>query len=320
MDKRDMEETKEWKAVNVLRPEPGAKERPTSHRRRPGCGCGCGCATVLLLLLILIVAGGWYLGQDILPGDTDSDSVRTEGILLLGIDRESSDQPGRSDTIVLAFLNSEGQKVSLLSIPRDTYTDVPARGKKDKVNHAYAAGGAEATMEAVGLLLNRDIKHYVATDFQGFVSIIDTLGGINVSVDEETSAGIDIPPGMQRLRGEEALRYVRYRGYANADIGRIERQQIFLKAVADEALQPGNILKAPSLAGELGSAVETNMNMAQLLRMANSFKSLSGSEMDSYILPGRPQYIDGISYWVPDTDQIEPLMKALEEGTTSPEQ
>lgn len=313
-----MEETKEWKAVNVLRPEPRAKEQPSSRRRRPGCGCGC--ATVLLLLLLLIVAGGWYLGQDLLPGNTDSDYVRTEGILLLGIDRESSDQPGRSDTIVLAFLNSEGKKVSLLSIPRDTYTDVPARGKMDKINHAYAAGGAEATLEAVSLLLNREVKHYVATDFQGFVSIIDTLGGINVQVDEEASAGIDMSPGMQRLQGEEALKYVRYRGYANADIGRIERQQIFLKAVADEILQPGNILKAPSLAGKLSSAVETNMNIAQLLSLANSFKSLSGSEMDSYILPGNPQYMDGISYWVPDTDQIEPLMKALEEGTVPPEQ
>jgi LCP family protein required for cell wall assembly len=319
----DMEETKEWKAFNVLRPEPGqnqSKRQSTPRRRRPGCGCGCGCATVLLLLLILIVAGGWYLGQDVLPGATDSDSVRTEGILLLGIDRESSDQPGRSDTIVLAFLNSEGQKASLLSIPRDTYTDVPARGKKDKINHAYAAGGAEAAMEAVGLLLNREIKCYLATDFQGFVSIVDTLGGINVSVDEEVSAGIDIPPGIQRLQGEEALRFVRYRGYANADIGRIQRQQVFLKAVADEALQPGNILKAPSLAGELRSAMETNLNTAQLLRLANSFKSLNGSQMDSYTLPGRPQYIDGISYWVPDTDQIEPLVKALEEGTTPPEQ
>lgn len=323
MDTGDMEETKEWKAFNVLRPESGqgSSERQRTPRRR-GCGCGCGCATVLLLLLIIFVVGiGWFLQQDdLVPGDESNNSIKTAAVLLLGIDREASDQSGRSDTIMLAFMDSEEEKVSLLSIPRDTYTDVPARGKKDKINHAYAAGGAEATMEAVGLLLNREIKYYLATDFQGFVSIIDTLGGINVPVDEEVGAGIDIPPGMQRLQGEEALRFVRYRGYAMADIGRIERQQIFLKAVADEALQVSNIWKMPSLAGELRSAVETNLNTAQLYSLANNFKSLNGSQMDSYTLPGRPQYIDGISYWVPDTDQIEPLVKALEEGTRPPEQ
>jgi LCP family protein required for cell wall assembly len=315
-----MEETREWKAVNILRPE--SQTEPPRKKPRRGMGCGCGCAVVILIILILaaVIALG-YLGlltHDLVPEDKDSE--KTVPVLLLGVDRETREGPGRSDTIILAFLDTKDKKVSLLSIPRDTYTDVPARGKKDKINHAYAAGGAEAAMEAVGLLLNREIKCYLATDFQGFVSIVDTLGGINVSVDEEVSAGIDIPPGIQRLQGEEALRFVRYRGYANADIGRIQRQQVFLKAVADEALQPGNILKAPSLAGELRSAMETNLNTAQLLRLANSFKSLNGSQMDSYTLPGRPQYIDGISYWVPDTDQIEPLVKALEEGTTPPEQ
>ena len=123
----------------------------------------------------------------------------------------------------------------MLSIPRDTYAEVPARGGKDKINSAYAAGGPEAALEAVSLLLSREIKYYLATDLQGFVKIVDTLGGVTVEVDEAASEGLGIPPGTHRLQGEEALRFVRYRGYPMADIERINHQQVFLRALVDES-------------------------------------------------------------------------------------
>lgn len=320
MDFGDMEETREWKAFNILKPEPqmSPPEKPRNHRR----GRGCGCALVLLLLVLLtagVVVG--YLGlfrDDLVP--VKNNSEKTVPVLLLGIDRETRDGQGRSDTIILAFMNTKEKKVSLLSIPRDTYADLPTSGKKDKINAAYAFGGPEAAMEAVSLLLDQEIEYYLATDFQGFVQIVDTLGGITVPVDEEVSKGIDVPPGMQRLNGEEALRFVRYRGYPTADIERIEHQQIFLRAVADEAMRIRNIWKMPLLVGELRTAVDTNLSTAQLIDMGMVFKSVDSSQMDSYILPGRSQYINGISYWIPHDAQIKPLVDALYEGITPPAQ
>jgi LCP family protein required for cell wall assembly len=318
-----MEETREWKAFDVLRQKPQTSP-PDRGRRAPrrGRGCGCGCLSVLLLLL-LIAAGAIaaYLGlfrHDLVPGKNNSDKI--DPVLILGIDREAKDQPGRSDTIILSFVNTGGKRVSLLSIPRDTYADIPVRGKKDKINAAYATGGSAAAVETVGLLLDREIKYYLTTDLEGFVSIVDTLGGITVTVDEEVAEGIGVPPGVQRLKGEEALKFVRYRGYPTADIGRIKHQQIFLKAVVDEAMRLRNIWKLPLLIGDLRSAVDTNLSTAQLIELGQAFKSMDSSQLDSYILPGRPQYINGISYWIPDDAQIKPLVDALYEGTTPPAQ
>lgn len=322
LDFGDMEETREWKAFNILRTEP--QTGPPRRRRTPRSGLGCGCGCAIVLLIFLLFAAGTVIGylgffrHDLVPADENSE--KTVPVLILGVDRETKDEPGRSDTIILAFLNSKDKKVSLLSVPRDTYTDVPDLGKKDKINAAYALGGSEAAMETVGLLLDREIKYYLATDFQGFVEIVNTLGGITVPVDQEVSKGIDVPPGTQRLKGEDALRFVRYRGYPTADIERIKHQQIFLRAVADEAMRLRNIWKLPLLVGELRTAVDTNLSTAQLIDLGQVFKSVDSSQMDSYILPGRPQYINGISYWIPHTAQIEPLVKALYEGTPPPAQ
>jgi len=304
----DWEETREWKAINVLQPEPRLGRVKRSRPRRP---IGCGCLVFGLLFLLaaaVLTAGLWGLLRSILTPEGSREAVP---VLVMGIDRENENEPGRSDTMIVAFLNSKDKKVNLLSIPRDTYTEVPARGGKDKINSAYAAGGPEAALEAVSLLLNREIKYYLATDLQGFVKIVDTLGGVTVEVDEAASKGLGIPPGTHRLQGEEALRFVRYRGYPMADIERINHQQIFLRALVDEALQLRHLVKAPALIRETQSAVDTNLSTGQLMDFAMAFKGMGGSQMVCKTLPGTPKYINGISYWIPYTDQIEPLVEEL---------
>ncbi len=316
MSSSDWEDTREWKAVNVLAKDSGKGRRKQHPPRKRGCGCGC--AVVLLIFLFAVGAAAWYLGllrHDLVPGVK---SEKTVPILLLGVDRETGKDVGRSDTIILCFMNPKDKSVRLLSIPRDTYTDVPVRGKKDKINAAYAQGGSDGALEAVSLLLGREIKYYLATDFQGFEKIVDTLGGVTVQVDEKISKAIDLPPGTHRLKGEQALVFVRFRGYPMADLERIKHQQVFLKALADEALQPSNIWKAPQLAGDMRSAVETNLSTAQMIDLGKAMKSLDSSQMECYTLPGRPQYMNGISYYLPDTGKIEPLLNALFEGTAVP--
>lgn len=319
MNGGDWEETREWKAVNILQPDPGNEmERKRSRPKRRKNGCGCGCIVFILLFLlaaVVIAAGFWRLfGNVLIPGD---DTGQLVPVLVMGIDREGENEYGRSDTIIVAFLNSKDKKVNLLSIPRDTYTDVPARGGKDKINSAYAAGGPQAAMEAVSLLLNRDIKYYLATDLQGFVKIVDTLGGVTVEVDEAASEGLDISPGTHRLQGEEALRFVRYRGYPMADIERIKHQQIFLQALVDETLQMRNIGKAPALLKDMKGAVDTNLSTVQLMDFALAFKGMGSSQMVCRTLPGTPQYMNGISYWMPAIEQIEPLVEELSQENNS---
>ncbi len=316
MNHGDWEETREWKVVDVLH-QSDRKETPRKKVRK---GRGCGCAVVILA--VLVVAAAYIFGflgvfsRDLLPNP----SQKTVPVLILGVDKQSREDAGRSDTMILAFLDTKEKHVSLLSIPRDTYTQLPVHGKKDKINAAYAYGGAEAAVEAVNHLLGKDIEHYLVTDFQGFTGIVDILGGITVDVDEEVSKGIDLPPGIQRLEGENALKYVRYRGYPMADIGRIQHQQTFLMAVADELMQPRNIWKLPLLVREMDNVVDSNLTTAELFELGLTFRSLGSGQMKAYLLPGSPQYINGISYWIPDTSEMESLVEALYQGLAPPGQ
>jgi len=239
-------------------------------------------------------------------------------VLLLGVDHRPGDV-GRADTIIVAFLDLKDKKVRILSIPRDTYVHLPGRSEGDKINASYAYGGPEETAQAVGDLLGIDISYYIETNFSGFEKIIDTLGGVTINVDQRMyhpAEGINLYKGVQRLNGRDALAYVRYRDYPMGDIDRIKHQQVFFSALADQALQVRNIWKIPALVSELRGAVKTNLSTARLIELGNIFWGIDSSRVESYLLPGDPQYIKGISYLIPRDGEIEPLVAALNSGTT----
>lgn len=250
---------------------------------------------------------------------TAFESEKVVPVLLLGIDKRHPDEPSRSDTIIVAFLDQKEKVVRLLSVPRDTYAFVPGRSGKDKINVAHALGGAEATAKAVSDLLGIDIKYYVETDFEGFEKIIDTLGGITIDVDQRMyypAEGIDLYPGVQHLNGHDALAYVRYRNYPLGDIDRIKHQQKFFSAVADEVLKWQNVWRIPDLVSELTDAIKTNLGTAQIIKFARLFKNIDKSHIETYMVPGEPQMMDGISYWVPDTAEARFLAASLIEGVS----
>ena len=167
-----MEETREWKAVNILRPEPETKPQ----RRQRGCGSGCGCSVVLLILILLAAAVVFgYLGffrQDLVPEDKDSE--KTAPVLLLGVDRETREGPGRSDTIILPFWTLKIKSQFIVCTKR--YLCRCACSGKRIRSMPLMPWVVPRQPWTVGFLLNRDIKYYLATDFQGFVKIVDTLG------------------------------------------------------------------------------------------------------------------------------------------------
>jgi anionic cell wall polymer biosynthesis LytR-Cps2A-Psr (LCP) family protein len=166
-------------------------------------------------------------------------------------------------------------------------------------------------------MLNIDIDYYLETDFRGFEKIIDRLGGVEINVsrhlnyvDKAGGLYIDIPAGQQTLNGEEALEYVRYRD-ARGDIGRIERQQKFIDAVLAKVLSPAIITKVPGIMKEVNEAVNTNIPIQDITPFLNTAKKINLNQIESKMLPGKAEYINGISYWVPDMQEAEIMVDNL---------
>src|SRR4028119_1901196 len=242
---------------------------------------------VVLVLLVLFVFLLLYL---FLPFGTGR-------AVVLGSDARAG-EPSRSDTIMVAVAGG------LLAVPRDTLVEVPGVGQ-DKLNAAFSIGGSELAIETLEDFTELPVGDYVVLDFGGVEEIVNALGGITVSVEEPIETEQDgeffsIPAGTQELTGDEALAYVRYRGGPTADIGRIGRQQRFLAALAGEVASPGNLHRLPGTARAIRRNVETNMGPFEAPRFAIRLAVLGGAR-NSALYPAASEYINGVSYWVPDT-------------------
>ena len=239
-------------------------------------------------------------------------------VLIMGVDVREDDV-GRSDTMMIATIDPKLDKASLLSVPRDTRVRIYGYGF-DKINAAYAYGGEPLSEKTVENLLGIDIDHYVIINTKSFVKIIDAIGGIDIDVekrmyyedpwDDDGGLYIDLYPGMQHMDGKTAVTYVRYRD-SEGDIGRIHRQQKFMEACMDKIVSPEIITKIPAVVREIVDALETDMTFRQLLEIAGALKAAQQNGLATEMVPGYPLYIDGVSYWMPD---VEELRFAVAEG------
>jgi LCP family protein required for cell wall assembly len=172
---------------------------------------------------------------------TQSVQGQPVNILLIGSDRRADPRDagdkGRSDTMLLLRLDPQARTISMLSVPRDLYVDIPGYGM-DRVNVAYTVGGDKLTVQMFKQLTGLPINHFIDINFLGFVNIVDKLGGIYVDVDRRYynpmnngHMDINLQPGYQRLNGHQAIRFVRFRSDAQGDFNRMVRQQIFLHEV-----------------------------------------------------------------------------------------
>jgi LCP family protein required for cell wall assembly len=264
------------------------------------------CITIFLATF----ATGAFIGNHLQVGPFDrSITAKAErgkqiNILFMGIDARKMETNSRSDTIILASIDTKTKKIAMVWIPRDTRVEVK-RNHYDKINSVNYLQGPEAACRVAGDLLDIRVDHYVATNFDGFARIVDILGGVTLDVppnmthrDPDPKLRINLPPGVQRLNGQEALGYVRYRGGPTADIGRTGRQQKFVKALAEEMFQGKTILKLPELLPELAKNVHTNIPVTDMITMAKLAKNFESMEIYTQTLPG---YWDaGASYWQAD--------------------
>ena len=232
-------------------------------------------------------------------------------ILVMGVDVREDDV-GRSDTLMVATVDPHTDQATLLSIPRDTRVRIYGYGY-DKINAAYAFGGEPLTEKTVENFLGIDIDHYVIVNVHSFVKIIDAIGGVDIYVpkrmyyedpwDDDGGLLIDLYPGQQHMDGKTAVTYVRYRD-EEGDIGRVKRQQQFMEACLDKVTSPEIITHIPEIIREVMYAVETDMSFRELLELAGTLKAAQSNGLVTDMVPGYPLYIDDISYWIPDVEEI----------------
>ncbi len=232
-------------------------------------------------------------------------------VLIMGVDVRENDV-GRSDTMMIATIDPQLDKASLLSVPRDTRVRISGYGF-DKINAAYAYGGEPLSEKTVENLLGIDIDHYVIINTKSFVKIIDAIGGVDIEVekrmyyedpwDDDGGLYIDLQPGLQHMDGKTAVTYVRYRD-GEGDIGRIHRQQKFMEACMNKIVSPDIITKIPSVVREIIDAIETDMTFRQILELAGALKAAQSNGLTTEMVPGYPLYIEGISYWMPDVEEL----------------
>lgn len=236
-------------------------------------------------------------------------------IMVMGVDRRSDDI-GRSDTLMVVTVNKTAGKAEILSLPRDTRVQIEGNDY-DKINHAYAFGGSKLTRKTVEDLLGVPMDYYVLVDIKAFERIIDAMDGIDIDVekrmyyedpwDDNGGLVIDLYPGMQHMTGDKAIQYVRYRD-GEGDIGRIGRQQHFMRAVMEKMLSPAILPKLPQLVEEIRSAVETDMPLTEMAALSQLLPSVRENGVASVMAPGKPAYLEDVSYWLPDIMGIRTLI------------
>lgn len=247
-------------------------------------------------------------------------------ILVLGVDSRSQEEKPRSDTMLLASINPVTKKASVFSIMRDTYVDIPGVGQS-KINAAFANGGPDLLIQTIQEFLGLDIHYYVATDFEGFVKVVDAIGGIDVNVPERMLHADDgkydivLEQGQQHLDGRKALMYARYRGGARADFERTERQREVIQIVASELKQPSKLLQMPSILKEVQPYIETNLGSDDLVKLTALAMKIDAGTIKSEQIP-RVEHLEETTnmygeaiLWPTDIEAIRASVQETIDGT-----
>ena len=240
-----------------------------------------------------------------------------KNIVVMGCDIRKDDV-GRSDTLFVVMLDKNKKNAALLSVPRDTRVKIKGHGW-DKINAAFAYGGQKLTRETVQDFLGIKLDNYVLVDFRGFKGLVDAVGGVDINVEKRMyyydpydGFEIDLRPGMQHMDGKTAMQYVRYRD-EEGDIGRIRRQQKFLMALYRHIASKNIIAKIPGVSKQIMSMVKTDLSLKEMVELGNVMRDMVEKDgLKMSMVPGEPEYIDGISYWIPDIPKMRQKMADMQ--------
>lgn len=278
---------------------------------------------ILGIIGVLVIAGGVYaytvysnvsnaLNAVHKPLDRDKSDKRDKkvdvsdnkpiSILLMGVDQEDNGT-GRSDSLMLFTLNPKTKSMKITSIPRDSYTEIVGKGKKDKINHAYAFGGIDMTVKTVENFLNVPVDHYVEVNMAGFKDIVDAVGGVDVNNDLEfTSRDSHFAKGNIHLDGEQALKYTRMR-YEDprGDFGRQMRQRQVIQAVIKKGASVSSLANYGDVLKAIEKNVKTSLTQDQMFDIQKNYKDCIQNSEEIQIPGDGHKAADGIwYYYVPD--------------------
>ncbi|MEM8777346.1 MAG: LCP family protein [Cyanobacteria bacterium P01_G01_bin.49] len=258
------------------------------------------------------------LGTKVLTSELDEGSPELEGENVEGAEYHAlvNSFKGLSDTMLLARFDPLSKKLSLLSIPRDTQAKINHEIRK--INEANYYGGPALAAEVVSELLDGvPIDRYFRVNVQGVEKVIDALGGVNVYVpkdmkytDHSQHLYINLKQGEQHLDGEKAVSFLRFRYDRYGDIGRVQRQQMFMRALVEQALKPKTLLKMPEIFSIIGAYIDTNLTVEELVALSGFASQTQRSDVQMLMLPGRFSG-DGkqeVSYWLPNSYQIQDMV------------
>lgn len=331
---------------------PGS-ERPDTRRRRRRRGrrilAGC---VVALLLVVGVLAATIYGAAEHLAGKVHriphvfvsippqsrptvpTVAAHSMTFLLVGSDTRSAGSTtghaatdtfgsgsGRSDVLMLVRLSPDRKSVVLVSIPRDTWVDIPGHGKA-KINAALAFGGPSLAIRTVEQLTHIRIDHFAAIDFAGFRAMTDALGGVNVRLAETTSTdGVTFHAGLDHLNGTQALTYVRQRhGLPRGDLDRVQRQQEVLRAIMQQTISGGTLTNPLKLYHVLSAvtksvSVDDTLSNGDLRSLALSLRNLRGSGATFMTAPiSSSGVVDGQDVLFPDPTNGPLLWQAINKG------
>ncbi|MEY9978466.1 LCP family protein [Lysinibacillus sp. RC79] len=234
-------------------------------------------------------------------------------VLMLGVDERKNDS-GRSDTMIVITVNPEKHTMKMLSIPRDTRTEIIGHNSVDKINHAYAFGGVPMAVNTVEHFLDIPIDYYVFINMDGFLQIIDTIGGVTIDNDMDlTYDSYHYPKGEITLDGDKALVFSRIR-YEDprGDFGRQIRQRQIIEAVLKKASSTSSILlKATDMLDVVGENVRMNFSMKDLIQLQSIYKKMDGNIEQLSFKEGDGKRIDHIWYFIPEETELEKIKSEL---------
>lgn len=303
--------------------EGGGPRKPRRHLRHRG---------LIILAAIIVVVVGMYavvfspIDQKLAFSQSASEGLSQQlswnipctpyYVLALGSDARDGDTVSRTDTMILARIDPIASKVTMVSIPRDTMVQVEGHGTQ-KINAAYAFGGAAGAVQAVHELTGASINDVAVVNFDGIAGIVDYLGGITVNVpvavNDPNYTGLVMSAGEHTMDGNTAMLFSRVRhGFANGDFQRQEDQRLVLEAILSKCLSM-NVTQLPGLADTLGDLVSTNMKCYSLIPLMGRFM-ITHPTIYSCSIPGTSQTIDGVSYVVTDSSQIQTIMARVDSG------
>jgi polyisoprenyl-teichoic acid--peptidoglycan teichoic acid transferase len=242
-------------------------------------------------------------------------------ILLIGVDERKGDR-GRADSLIVMTVNPNKKSIEMVSIPRDTRTEIIGKGRKDKINHSYAFGGVEMTMATVEHFLDIPIDYYIKVNMESFRDIVDAVGGVTVNNPFAfTYEGVTFPKGEITLNGEKALKYSRMRyDDPRGDFGRQDRQKQIIEAIIQKGAGFSSLTNYDEVLAAIGKNMKTNLTFDEMQEIQANYKE-ARRHIEQLHITGKGTKINGTYYLiVPEEERLaisNKLKEHLELKTSS---